>query len=690
MFNLNFFFKKLQKINNPNELDYKKTYTNNNLIDINKIYNKDYISPNIKNQNNFNNCNQKNDNQKNDNQKKNNYHFFEFKWIRYALSNDKKICNLYAEKNKIMQKYANKKGLMAILMRFLCSNALLFEFYYSLRLQIICWFIYYLIFYFIYFIFLKYQVVVQFFTFYFFLYKMSATRFLDMLDQCFFLALNYTWFFFWLEICLTIFFLIFLIFLIFKYYYLRYYDLLVWRSFNNWTYFYTIFIAFILSLLLLELLFVLPALLGFFYITENNIVMSYSGDFYISFLNVFLKAVILSTFLWWLCTVVTYIKNDLSVYYSLFLITLTTISIIVSLIMISSCNLMIIYLTMEIQSLCFYVLAAWNNQFEVKGAEASLKYLFLGGFSSNLFLFGIALLYASFGTINFFEVTDIFFMNTFIYDPVAYIGFGFLTFGILFKLALVPFHFWIADVYEGSHWLVVSFFAVVPKLPYLFLLLQLWAHVFNAFHYILYLKEIWIFLSVVSIIYGCAFMLYASNLGRIAAYSSLINMGFIFFTLACSWNIKFVLFYLFAYIFQLFLFFIIVVISRVSYLHELLDLYHKNSFLAFALTISLFSLMGIPPFAGFCAKILILNSFIFNGEYFLSFIFVFLSVISAVPYLRLIRIIYHFAGRKTLKNITFNNKYKYLEMLFINILLFLNIFFIFFMDLILTYISIII
>lgn len=109
--------------------------------------------------------------------------------------------------------------------------------------------------------------------------------------------------------------------------------------------------------------------------------------------------------------------------------------------MISTSNLLIIYLTMEIQSLCFYVLAAWNDQFEVKGSEASLKYLFLGGFSSNLFIFGIALLYSSFGTIRFFEIINIFFMNNFVYDPVAYIGFCFLTFGILFKLALVPFHF---------------------------------------------------------------------------------------------------------------------------------------------------------------------------------------------------------------------------------------------------------
>lgn len=100
--------------------------------------------------------------------------------------------------------------------------------------------------------------------------------------------------------------------------------------------------------------------------------------------------------------------------------------------------------------------------------------------------------------------------------------------------------------------------------------------------------------------------------------------------------------------------------------------------------------MGIPPFAGFCAKILLINSFIFNGELFLSFIFVFLSVISAVPYLRLIRLIYSFVGKRTLKNITFNNKFKYWNMLFINILLFINVFFFFFIDIILNYISMII
>lgn len=677
MFNFKNFFKKSKNIN---QFEYKKNYTKNNIIDINKIYNKDYISCNITNQNI---TDQKTEQKKH-------YYFFEFKWIRYALSNDKKICNLYEVKTEILQKYAKKEGFIAMIMRFFCSNALLFEFYYSLYLQIICFIIYYLIYYFIVYIFIKYIYVVQFFTFYYALYKMTAIRICAMIEHAIQFALINSGFFFWIEICLTLFLLVFLIFLIFQFFYLRYYDLFVWKSFNNCKYIYNIFIIFIICLLSFQLLLVMPSLLTFFYVTNKSLLICFSGDFYISFLNTFLKTIILLTFLWWLCTVVTYIKDDLSIYYSLFLITLTTISIIVSLIMISTSNLIIIYLTMEIQSLCFYVLAAWNDQFEAKGSEASLKYLFLGGFSSNLFLFGIALVYSSFGTIRFFEIIDIFFMNSFVYDPVAYIGFCFLTFGILFKLALVPFHFWIADVYEGSHWLVVAFFAVVPKLPYLFLLLQLWVYVFNIFHYIIYLKEIWIFLSIISIIYGCAFMLYASNLGRIAAYSSIINMGFIFFAMACSWNIKFILFYLFAYLFQLFLFFVIIVISRVSYLHELQDLYHKNSFLAFALTIALFSLMGIPPFAGFCAKILIINSFIFNGELFLSFIFVFLSVISAVPYLRLIRLIYSFVGKRTLKNITFNNKFKYWDMLFLNILLFLNIFFFFFIDLILTYISIII
>lgn len=508
--------------------------------------------------------------------------------------------------------------------------------------------------------------------------------------------------FFWVEYLLSFFFIFLFFCLMYDFYAIKnnidiitypagsnyFNDPIAYSRFKCFKYYYWALIVFIIAILL--------GLNYFFWVRYEIhfyprppyfyplIWISDSGDFYISMTNMLVKYVMLCTFVWWLITVVYYLTNEKAIYYSLFLVTLTFISLIVSLIMVSSCNLIIIYLTMEIQSLCFYILAAWNDKFELKGAEAALKYLFLGGFSSNLFLFGSALIYSSFDSVKFFDIILLLTNSTFFSDPIAYIGFCFLTFGILFKLAIVPFHFWIADVYEGSHWLVVSFFSVMPKLPYIYLLIQFWYILFNPFHYILFLKELWIFIAIISVFYGCIFMLYTSNLGRIAAYSSIINMSFVLFSMACGSNIVYILFYLFAYLIQLFLFFIVIVYCRVNYVHDLQDLFHKNPYLAFALTIALFSLMGIPPFAGFFAKFFLIKSFVANHEILLSFIFVLLSVLSAVPYLRLIRMIYSFVGRKTLKDITFNNKYTYSNMLFLNILLLINIFFFIFVPKILN------
>ena len=666
--------------NNTNKL-------NNNSIDLNNRYNLNNKNYSTKRErtNSF-----KYENKESFRNKKNSFfHRFSFSYKGFSILNFTDI------KNTILNEKKNSNFFIYYFYKIICLHPLMLELFLLCKFQL--FFFSFLIFIYLCYLFLlDFTFFENFIEFWYRLYAYSyvnkyssyssAENVINLLSMNPFILLNINYiydnylYFFWIEISLTIIYLFFLILLIAYFAFLKNSKWAHLYSYKIYYYFYWLIIYFVILIIFINIYFILPNVIPFFAQLNHHFLILPSGNFFFSSLNIFIKTFILFTFIWWLWTVIFFLKNNASIYYSLFLVTLTFISVIVSLIMVSSCNLIIIYITMEIQSLCFYVLAAWNDKFEIKGAEASLKYLFLGGFASNLFLFGSGLIYFSFGSVHFFDIIKLLSISNFGSEPIAYIGFSFLTFGLLFKLAIVPFHFWIADVYEGSNWLIVSFFAILPKIPYIFLLLQLWFQVFYVFHYIFFFKELWIFLGVISILYGSSFMLYASHLGRIAAYSSIINVGFIFLAISCSWNINAIIFYIISYILQLFLFFVIVIYSKIYYLHDLLDMFHKNSFLAIAFTISLFSLMGIPPFAGFCAKFILIHSFILHSDYFVVFIFVLLSVFSAVPYLRLIRMIFNFVSKKSLRRLNYNVSFTYLDMLWLTSLLLFNVFFFLFVD----------
>lgn len=671
-----------------------KKQLNNNSVDLNNIYNSNNKNYSTKHGNNNSFTN---DNKKFVKDKKNK--FFDRFYFSYKGSSNLSLTDV---KLKLLNEYKNSNFIIYNFIKIICWHPLMLELFLFWKIQL--FFFSFLIFiYFIYLFLLDFTFFENFIEFWYRLYAYSylnkyssyssAENVMNLLSMNPFILLNINYiydnylYFFWIEIFLTIIYLFILILLIAYFSFLTNYNLIHWLNYKIYYYFYWLIIFFVLLVIFVNFFFILPNVMPFFEQLNYHFLISPSGDFFFSSLNIFIKSFILFTFIWWLWTVIFFLKYNSSIYYSLFLVTLTFISVIVSLIMVSSCNLIIIYITMEIQSLCFYVLAAWNDKFEIKGTEASLKYLFLGGVASNLFLFGSGLIYFSFDSVHFFDIIKLLSISNFSSEPIAYIGFCFLTFGLLFKLAIVPFHFWIADVYEGSNWLIVSFFAIMPKLPYIFLLLQLWLQVFYVFHYIFFFKELWIFLGVISILYGSSFMLYASHLGRIAAYSSIINVGFIFLAISCSWNINAIIFYIISYILQLFLFFVVVIYSKIYYLHDLLDMFHKNSFLAIAFTISLFSLMGIPPFAGFCAKFILIHSFILHSDYFVAFIFVLLSVFSAVPYLRLIRMIFNFVNKRSLKRLNYNVTFTYLDMVWLTSLLLFNVFFFLFVDYFLILIS---
>jgi len=147
--------------------------------------------------------------------------------------------------------------------------------------------------------------------------------------------------------------------------------------------------------------------------------------------------------------------------------------------LVSANDFISLYLALELQSFCLYILASLKRYSNLS-IEAALKYFILGSFSSGIFLFGISLLYGFFGTTNFYEINTLTFSSDIFtnYSSPVLISILFISVGILFKLAVFPFHFWIGDVYEGSPMIITAFFAIVPKLSFLVVFVKLYFFVF--------------------------------------------------------------------------------------------------------------------------------------------------------------------------------------------------------------------
>jgi proton-translocating NADH-quinone oxidoreductase chain N len=209
------------------------------------------------------------------------------------------------------------------------------------------------------------------------------------------------------------------------------------------------------------------------------------------------------------------------------------------------------YLAIELQSLCFYIITnlKFYSNFSI---EAGLKYFILGALSSGLLLFGSSLLYGFTGLTNFLDLTVLFYYynlegyNLFYYEG-ALIGIIFIYCGILFKIGIVPFHMWVSDIYEGSPTNITFFFAVVPQIGILSLLLRL--NIIFIYAYLKYLYILFLFLSILTIIVGTLGAIYQTKLKRILAYSGISNMGYML-TAALTINIESIysiIFYLIIY-----------------------------------------------------------------------------------------------------------------------------------------------
>ena len=309
-------------------------------------------------------------------------------------------------------------------------------------------------------------------------------------------------------------------------------------------------------------------------------------------------------------------------------------------VMISSNDLIVFYMGLELQSLALYVLATFNRD-QIKSSEAGLKYFVLSALSSGLLLYGCSLIYGFSGSTNFNVISNQ--LNT--NEYVLTFGIVFILVGLAFKISAVPFHMWAPDVYEGSPTSVTLFFTMVPKIAAL--------TVFVRFLYVPFLNLIdqWqmiiVFLSIASMLFGAIAAIGQTNIKRLIAYSSIGHIGYTLAGLATGSNegIQSSIIYISIYvIMNLALFSCLLMLKRNDQYYEQIDdlsgLSKNHPLLSFSFLIILFSLAGIPPLAGFFAKFYVFKAVIEQSMYFLAIVGLLSTVVAAFYYLRIIKIIY--------------------------------------------------
>lgn len=313
-------------------------------------------------------------------------------------------------------------------------------------------------------------------------------------------------------------------------------------------------------------------------------------------------------------------------------------------VMVSANSFLSMYVGLELQSLCLYVLAAFNRD-HVKSAEAGIKYFILGALASGMMLFGISLLYGFTGSVSFPVIANTITNPEIAANMGVVIGLVFVLVGLAFKVSAVPFHMWTPDVYEGAPTSVTALFAVVPKLAAMGLLLRLLFEPFEAVAW-QWQQIIW-FLSVASMVWASFAAMAQTNIKRLMAYSSIGHVGYALIGIAAATEAGAgaVVVYLMIYMVMTAGAFGIILMMRrdgaaVEKISDLSGLSQHSPLMAYGFAILLFSMAGIPPMAGFFGKILIFETAVAEGMYILAIIGVLSSVVAAYYYIRVIKVMF--------------------------------------------------
>lgn len=320
--------------------------------------------------------------------------------------------------------------------------------------------------------------------------------------------------------------------------------------------------------------------------------------------------------------------------------------------MISSGHVLMLYLGLEMSSIPVAALANYNRSLR-NSSEAGLKMIFSSAFSSGILLFGISLLYGATGSLNFATIS-----TSIQPDALSLLAFAFILGGFAFKMSVVPFHLWTADVYEGAPVQVTNFLSVISKGSVIFVIITVLYKLFGNMH-----TEWQLALSVLAILtmtIGNLFTMRQTNIKRLLAFSSVTQVGFVLVGIAGASKVAnasviyFVLIYLMSNIAA---FGVIGAISESTgkeNLNAFKGLYKSNPMLALTMAISFFSLAGIPPTGGFFGKLFLLAAGFGQGLYVVLAVAAINLVISLYNYLRVVKTMFMDDAEEALPSVKSN------------------------------------
>ncbi|TDJ53320.1 MAG: NADH-quinone oxidoreductase subunit N [Nitrospina sp.] len=371
-------------------------------------------------------------------------------------------------------------------------------------------------------------------------------------------------------------------------------------------------------------------------------VRSFGGSYVVDHLSVFFTMVFCISSALAILISIEYNRREkirVGEYYSLILF--CTVGMII---LASSTDLIMIFLGIEIVSLCLYVLAGIRRG-DVRSSEAALKYFLLGAFATGFLLYGMALLYGTTGTTKLAGIAEAISSGQMSSQPLVLMGMVLLVLGFGFKVAAVPFHMWTPDVYQGAPTPVTAFMAVGPK-----------AAAFAAFFRVFTeampeLASSWdMILSIIAVItmfVGNLGAIVQTNIKRLLAYSSISHAGYLLIAIIARNSLggSALVFYMLVYTFMIFgAFGIVILIGREGKenleLEDYSGLGFQSPLLALSMSIFLLSLGGLPPLAGFIAKFYIFQAALNEGYVILVVLAVLNSAISFYYYLRVIVYMY--------------------------------------------------
>ena len=320
------------------------------------------------------------------------------------------------------------------------------------------------------------------------------------------------------------------------------------------------------------------------------------------------------------------------------LITLATVGMMM---MISANDMIALYLGLELQSLALYVVAAIHRD-DAKSSEAGLKYFVLGALSSGMLLYGASLIYGFTGNVNFDTIAKVLQGKA---ATGAVFGLVFVAAGLAFKVSAVPFHMWTPDVYEGSPTPVTAFFAGAPKMAAIALFVRVMMEAFPGITQ--QWQQIIAFLAIASMVLGAFAAIGQQNLKRLMAYSSIGNMGYALASLAAGneYGVQGVAVFMTTYLMMTAGVFACILALRTENGHaetigDLAGLSRTRPGISFMLAMLMFSLIGIPPLAGFFGKFYAFAAAVNAKLYILAVIGIVASVVSAFYYLRIVKVMY--------------------------------------------------